>query len=68
VSDRNVAIVALHPGTVHSALSVPFIFPGYKHPVRTPVECAESLLQVLSNLSSESSGQFYDWQGKTIPW
>ena len=68
VSHRNAAIVALHPGTVHSPLSAPFISPSYKHPVRTPAECAESLLQVLSNLSPESSGQFYDWQGKTIPW
>ena len=68
VSHRNAAIVALHPGTVHSPLSAPFIAPSYKHPVRTPAECAESLLHVLSNLSPESSGQFYDWQGKTIPW
>jgi NAD(P)-dependent dehydrogenase (short-subunit alcohol dehydrogenase family) len=68
VSHRNAAIVALHPGTVHSPLSAPFITPSYKHPVRTPAECAESLLQVLSNLPPESSGQFYDWQGKTIAW
>ena len=56
VSHRNAAIVALHPGTVYSALSAPFITPSYKHPVRTPAECAESLLQVLGNLPSESSG------------
>jgi NAD(P)-dependent dehydrogenase (short-subunit alcohol dehydrogenase family) len=68
VSHRNAAIVALHPGTVHSPLSAPFITSGYKHPVRTPAECAASLLQVLSNLSPESSGQFYDWQGKAIAW
>jgi len=36
--------------------------------LRAPAESAESLLQVLSNLSPESSGQFYDWQGKTKPW
>jgi len=35
--------------------------------LRAPAESAESLLQVLSNLSPESSGQFYDWQGN-IPW
>jgi NAD(P)-dependent dehydrogenase (short-subunit alcohol dehydrogenase family) len=68
MSHRNAAIVALHPGTVASPLSAPFITSGYKHPVRSPSECAESLLQVLSNLPPEPSGQFYDWQGKIIPW
>lgn len=68
VSHRNASIVALHPGTVHSRLSKPFITASYKHPVRTPLECAESLLKVLGDLPPGSSGQFYDWQGKAIPW
>lgn len=68
VSHRNAAIVALHPGTVYSPLSEPFISRGYKQPVRNPVDCAESLLQVLSNLPPECSGQFYDWQGNSIDW
>lgn len=68
VSHRNAVVVALHPGTVRSPLSEPFITPGYKHPVRTPAECAESLLRVLDNLSPESSGQFYDWRGERIAW
>ncbi|CAA0125360.1 C-factor [Halioglobus japonicus] len=64
----NVTAIALHPGTVQSPLSSPFISSGYKHPVRSPSECAQSLLQVLGTLTAQSSGTFYDWQGKTIPW
>lgn len=68
ISHRNAAIVALHPGTVSSRLSAPFITSRYKHPVHEPSECAESLLQVLGSLPAECSGRFYDWQGESIPW
>ncbi|NND68759.1 MAG: SDR family NAD(P)-dependent oxidoreductase, partial [Halioglobus sp.] len=68
VSHRNAVIVALHPGTVHSPLSQPFISSGYKNTVHTPADCAEHLLGVLSNLTGEASGGFYDWKGDTIPW
>jgi NAD(P)-dependent dehydrogenase (short-subunit alcohol dehydrogenase family) len=68
VTHPNVTAVALHPGTVQSPLSSPFISSNYKHPVRAPSECAESLLRVLRSLPPHSSGTFYDWQGKTIPW
>lgn len=68
ISHRNASIVALHPGTVQSSLSKPFIPRNYKHPVRTPLECAQSLLEVLDDLPEGSSGGFYDWQGKAIAW
>ncbi len=68
LSQPNTALIALHPGTVHSPLSAPFISSSYRNAVHTPCECAEHLLQVLSGVTSESSGQFLDWQGKTIPW
>ncbi|MFK7976995.1 MAG: SDR family NAD(P)-dependent oxidoreductase [Halioglobus sp.] len=68
LSHRNAAIFALHPGTVQSKLSEPFVSPNYKHTVHTPEQCAQNLLNVLANLTLESSGGFYDWQGKAIPW
>lgn len=68
LSHRNAAIVALHPGTVHSRLSEPFISPGYKNTVHTPAECADHLMRVLGALTAESSGQFYDWKGDAIAW
>lgn len=68
ISHRNATMVALHPGTVHSSLSAPFISANYKHPVRSPRQCAELLLDVLGPLSTDSTGQFYDYQGRQIPW
>jgi NAD(P)-dependent dehydrogenase (short-subunit alcohol dehydrogenase family) len=68
VSHPNVVMVALHPGTVRSRLSEPFLSPGYKNTVHTPAEAAECLLSLISGLTAESSGQFLDWQGKAIAW
>ena len=68
ISHRNTTVVALHPGTVISRLSKPFLTPRYKKRVLTPAECAESLLAVISQLRPENSGKFYDWQGQAIPW
>jgi NAD(P)-dependent dehydrogenase (short-subunit alcohol dehydrogenase family) len=68
ISHRNTTVVALHPGTVTSRLSKPFLTPGYKKRVLTPAECAEALLAVISQLQPENSGKFYDWQGQLIPW
>ncbi|NQX88188.1 MAG: SDR family NAD(P)-dependent oxidoreductase [Halioglobus sp.] len=68
LSHRNAAVVALHPGTVRSPLSSPFISPHYKNTVHTPAECADYLMRVLDNLRTEASGGFYDWEGNTIAW
>lgn len=68
LSHRNTTVVALHPGTVASRLSEPFLTPSYKKRVLTPKECAEALLTVISQLHPENSGNFYDWQGQPIPW
>lgn len=68
ISHRNTTVVALHPGTVASRLSEPFLTPKYDKRVLTPAECAQALLDVMSELHTENSGNFYDWQGKLIPW
>jgi NAD(P)-dependent dehydrogenase (short-subunit alcohol dehydrogenase family) len=68
VSHRNATVVALHPGTVDSRLSRPFLSSGYRNKVLTPGECADSLLGVIDSLGPEQSGSFYDWQGKPVPW
>lgn len=68
ITHRNTSVVALHPGTVRSPLSEPFLTPGYKNRVLSPKECAKHLLDVISTLTVEDSGNFYDWQGKSIPW
>ena len=60
--------VAVHPGTVATPLSRPFI--GQTPPSRlfTPQVAAGHILRVLDGLSPEATGGFYAWDGATIPW
>ena len=68
ISHRNVSVVALHPGTVESDLSAPFITKGYRNRVLTPDESADALVHVVSDLRPGLSGAFFDWQGTEIAW
>lgn len=68
VSHRETIVVALHPGTVASRLSAPFVSEKYRNRVLQPEECARALLDVIATLDASDSGSFLDWQGKTIPW
>ncbi len=58
-------LVALHPGTVETALA-----PAHRagHPAMPPAEAAGHLLRVLDGLGPAETGGFYDWQGKVVPW
>lgn len=56
--------VALHPGTVHSALSEPFSKSGLD--VRAPDIAAEDLLRVINGLSAEDTGQLFDHKGERV--
>jgi NAD(P)-dependent dehydrogenase (short-subunit alcohol dehydrogenase family) len=58
--------VALHPGTVDTALSAPFGKAGLN--VRPPGVAAGELLVVLGGLAAEHSGGFYDQHSEPIPW
>ncbi len=58
--------VALHPGTVDTALSQPFAKTGLK--VRPAAEAAKDLLRVLAGLRPAQTGTLLDYQGKTLPW
>jgi NAD(P)-dependent dehydrogenase (short-subunit alcohol dehydrogenase family) len=62
------AIVALHPGTVHSELSAPFakrLPPGR---VFEPSQSVEYLRAVISRTRSTDTGTFWAWDGTPIPW
>jgi NAD(P)-dependent dehydrogenase (short-subunit alcohol dehydrogenase family) len=67
-SHRNVSVVALHPGTVESALSAPFISKSYSNRVLTAKQSAEALIGVIEKMLPGQSGEFYDWQGKSVAW
>ena len=68
ISHRNVSVVALHPGTVESSLSAPFISKSYSNRVLTANESAAALITVIDKLRPGQSGEFFDWQGTRIPW
>ena len=56
--------VALHPGTVASALSQPFAKTGLN--VRPPEVAASELLRVLDGLSPADTGALIDHRGLTL--
>lgn len=60
--------VAIHPGTVATPLSRPFV--GRTTPARvfTPQIAAGHILRVLDGLGPEATGGFYAWDGAAIPW
>jgi len=60
--------IALHPGTVETALSAPFPATAPGKTRLTPDRSARALLDVLSGLGPEASGGFYAWDGQPIAW
>ncbi len=59
-------VVALHPGTVDTALSRPFARNGLK--VRPPETAAAELLGTLDTLGPQDSGTFVSYDGSRLPW
>ena len=58
--------VALHPGTVSTALSKPFSKSGLN--VRSPEVAARELLSVIHALTPTQTGGFFDYKGDSIVW
>jgi hypothetical protein len=58
--------VALHPGTVATPLSAPFVKAGLD--VQTPQQAADRLLDTIERLPPGSSGGFFDHRGNPVPW
>jgi NAD(P)-dependent dehydrogenase (short-subunit alcohol dehydrogenase family) len=62
-------LVALHPGTVRSALTAPVIGSGPDAEAVLPDTAAQNLLKVLDSLPVEgASGSFHAWDGQPVPW
>ena len=57
-------MVSVHPGTVNTKLSSPFIG---KRIVQTPSEAATKIINLLETLTSEDSGLFFDYNKNIIP-
>ncbi len=60
------AVVALHPGTVDTALSRPFQGNVPDDKLFTPEFAAGRLLAVLDGVTSDDSGSFFAWDGARI--
>ncbi len=58
-------LVALHPGTVNSALSAPFNGAEIGRPA---ADAAGDMLRVLDGLTPEETGSFYAYSGAPLPW
>ena len=58
--------IALHPGTVATALSAPFAPTGLE--VHPPPAAARHLLAAVDQLTADASGGFFDWRGQPVPW
>ena len=58
-------VVALHPGTVSTALSRPF---GGERIGRAPIVAATEMLDVLDGLVATDSGSFVAYDGERLPW
>ncbi len=61
------SVAALHPGTVASPLSEPFV-KRRDTTIFTPEESAQYLKTILDSLTPEQSGRFWAWDGKEIAW
>jgi NAD(P)-dependent dehydrogenase (short-subunit alcohol dehydrogenase family) len=66
-SRSEAVVVALHPGTVDTAMSRPFQANVAAERLFTPAHSADRLANVLADLSSADSGGFFDWKGEAIP-
>ena len=58
--------VALHPGTIESQLSSPFVKFGII--VKTPQEGASRLLATIDQFNENGSGEFFNQFGDILPW
>ena len=61
----NLTCVAIHPGTVKTNFTKKYLG---RHPAVSPENASTNILQLAENLKPESTGQFFDWDKKTVPW
>lgn len=65
----SIRCVALHPGTVETDLSAPFIAARQNRSnIQSASQSAAHLLSVLNGLPRDATGKFLAWDGQEIPW
>ena len=63
--NKNHIAIGIHPGTVKSKLSEPFL-KNVKHNIFSPRESVELMAKVISNIDQKDSGKCLDFSGKII--
>lgn len=64
----DIAILALHPGTVDSPLSQPFQANIPSAQLKQPSESAQYLLSIIDNSHPSDSGKLFTWSGEVLPY
>lgn len=64
----NVTVAALHPGTTDSALSEPFQKNVPEGKLFSPEYSAACMIEVLRGITPTQSGQFWAYDGESLPW
>ncbi len=65
-NNPNLIAVGLHPGTVDSNLSKPFVGHSKNHTIFTPEYSVQRMIEVLSKLTKKDSGKVFAWDGQEI--
>ncbi|WP_431689243.1 SDR family NAD(P)-dependent oxidoreductase [Hahella sp. NBU794] len=65
--NKQAIVVGLHPGTVASALSAPFLERVPPQRLFTPDQAAGHLMKVIERLRPEDTGKLFAWDGSEIP-
>ena len=63
--DKAHVVIGVHPGTVQSQLSEPFL-KNVKHNIFSPKESVGLLSKVISDIDQKDSGKCFDFSGKII--
>jgi NAD(P)-dependent dehydrogenase (short-subunit alcohol dehydrogenase family) len=61
-------VVALHPGTTDTDLSIPFQGNVPPEKLFSPELTVQQLLGVIDRLETKDSGGFFSWDGMPLPW
>ena len=66
--NKNACVLALHPGTTASNLSLPFQKNVPQGKLFTPKRTAKQLMAILEQATPKNTGSFYNWDGAVLPW
>ena len=67
-SNKQMALIAIHPGTTVGELSAPFAKNVKPEKYYTPARSAQRIKIVMDSIQPEQTGGFFNWDGSVIPW